>query len=182
MLYFNSIKVRLEHSKTAGDILRNTLFQFHKGTIRTDFPSKSYHSQFLFQFHKGTIRTMREVDQNGMISYFNSIKVRLELKDVVQRLLADSAFQFHKGTIRTYLPNLCNDEDSNFNSIKVRLELKDVVQRLLADSAFQFHKGTIRTYLPNLCNDEDSNFNSIKVRLEQFYPSLPKASEQISIP
>ena len=53
---------------------------------------------------------------------FNSIKVRLKLKDVVQRLLADSAFQFHKGTIKTVFKYVSLPLESNFNSIKVRLK------------------------------------------------------------
>ena len=78
MLYFNSIKVRLEHSKTAGDILRNTLFQFHKGTIRT--------------------KEDTALPQHGQD--FNSIKVRLELP-VITIFVPFALFQFHKGTIRT---------------------------------------------------------------------------------
>ena len=54
-IYFNSIKVRLEHVKNVVNI-SVTKFQFHKGTIRTFY-------------------NMRAVFDN---SYFNSIKVRLE--------------------------------------------------------------------------------------------------------
>ena len=54
-----------------------------------------------FQFHKGTIRT-------GDFKYsikdkvnFNSIKVRLELRDIGVGIGSALGFQFHKGTIRT---------------------------------------------------------------------------------
>ena len=41
------------------------LFQFHKGTIRTQFGSESVVNLNLFQFHKGTIRTINpQVNQN----------------------------------------------------------------------------------------------------------------------
>ena len=53
--YFNSIKVRLKRYIR----LRRrhySLFQFHKGTIKTDYYSNCL-SQPLFQFHKGTIKT-----------------------------------------------------------------------------------------------------------------------------
>ena len=65
---------------------------------------------------------MREVDQNGMISYFNSIKVRLELPNTYHKVL----------------------DISDFNSIKVRLELP-VITIFVPFALFQFHKGTIRT-------------------------------------
>ena len=56
LLYFNSIKVRLElFTKVVPPLL--TLFQFHKGTIRTGDVPKYRHN----------------------FPYFNSIKVRLEL-------------------------------------------------------------------------------------------------------
>ena len=76
-------------------------------------------------------------------SYFNSIKVRLELACF---LCPRSAvlFQFHKGTIRTGI---------------VRLLHLDVEK-------FQFHKGTIRTVRRLLYQYWRLNFNSIKVRLE----------------
>ena len=54
------------------------LFQFHKGTIRTEFatpPTALFNS---FQFHKGTIRTLSEEYREACWQDFNSIKVRLE--------------------------------------------------------------------------------------------------------
>ena len=76
--YFNSIKVRLEHSEY-----------------------KTNYDKYKFQFHKGAIRTDA---QNGKLSHytnFNSIKVRLELKYLIPRSCKIQTFQFHKGAIRT---------------------------------------------------------------------------------
>ena len=54
---FNSIKVRLEPISQQIN-LRNCLFQFHKGTIRTLDQLYFELSENQFQFHKGTIRTL----------------------------------------------------------------------------------------------------------------------------
>ena len=58
--------------------LLQTLFQFHKGTIKTAHLTTPLSSNKVFQFHKGTIKTMIYVLQDLMQSYFNSIKVRLK--------------------------------------------------------------------------------------------------------
>ena len=121
IVYFNSIKVRLE-PLTYDVADASTAFQFHKGAIRT---------------------IMRIFICSSQIN-FNSIKVRLELKKQIQRY-EDEIFQFHKGAIRTntryqlFVPSIIfqfhkgairtyyNVYDyfcfANFNSIKVRLEL-----------------------------------------------------------
>ena len=54
---FNSIKVRLEQSGLSDIALLLLLFQFHKGTIRTKPQSFTSLPSIKFQFHKGTIRT-----------------------------------------------------------------------------------------------------------------------------
>ena len=54
-------------------------------------------------------------------TYFNSIKVRLEL-GVIAVLMYVVLFQFHKGAIRTFIVFGSLSGDFNFNSIKVRLE------------------------------------------------------------
>ena len=84
---FNSIKVRLERRSHEGSAQAHTVFQFHKGTIRT---------------HVMSCLTL-------FFSNFNSIKVRLE-RNVFGIDDAILIFQFHKGTIRTTffaLPYLC---------------------------------------------------------------------------
>ena len=53
-----------------------------------------------FQFHKGTIRTQYLKDLAAKDIHFNSIKVRLERKFYIKDAWV-KAFQFHKGTIRT---------------------------------------------------------------------------------
>ena len=96
------------------------IFQFHKGTIRTD-AGFGFVPRFRFQFHKGTIRTSILFLHYLIVHHFNSIKVRLELiLSNFQRVLLK--FQFHKGTIRTLFPLALLRIKFNFNSIKVRLE------------------------------------------------------------
>ncbi len=57
VMYFNSIKVRLEPHFTI-IIKDRILFQFHKGTIRTSIFVNQNNYYVSFQFHKGTIRTL----------------------------------------------------------------------------------------------------------------------------
>ena len=56
-----------------------SLFQFHKGTIRTKRFDNKMRDDLQFQFHKGTIRTFR----------------------MILLITVLILFQFHKGTIRT---------------------------------------------------------------------------------
>ena len=98
-IYFNSIKVRLEliadHSFEG-----KTVFQFHKGAIRTDLLGTAVAVLGRFQFHKGAIRTSVTQFGNTQSTNFNSIKVRLE------------HIYYNTPLFRSY----------DFNSIKVRLE------------------------------------------------------------
>ena len=120
----------------------------------------------LFQFHKGTIRTELQVLNLVSLLHFNSIKVQLEPIKSVMTITCTDRFQFHKGTIRTvisitsflffanfnfikvqlelYLHSYLRQSRQNFNSIKVQLE-HDSVFRQVFQPLFQFHKGTIRT-------------------------------------
>ena len=59
--YFNSIKVQLEHR------LKDSVFDLS-----------------VFQFHKGTIRTYQQPDVAILHQYFNSIKVQLERRAAQQ--------------------------------------------------------------------------------------------------
>ena len=97
---FNSIKVRLELSQMSDNYTNISKFQFHKGTIRTEAPNRLLSLVAIFQFHKGTIRTFHIPLYVHPYSYFNSIKVRLELPKT-SILPFFKEFQFHKGTIRT---------------------------------------------------------------------------------
>ena len=77
--YFNSIKVRLKHEHQKEQKKSNTLFQFHKGTIKTCICSVRVWIYLEFQFHKGTIKTVCCLEHFLQKVYFNSIKVRLKL-------------------------------------------------------------------------------------------------------
>ena len=121
--------------------------------------------QSIFQFHKGTIRTECLARLLQVFCHFNSIKVQLERGAVVliflylnnfnsikvqlepasgSGSLSGSTFQFHKGTIRT-----SGSQASYYSQM-----------------SFQFHKGTIRTRYPGSGCTHHLDFNSIKVQLE----------------
>ena len=74
-----------------------------------------------FQFHKGTIKPARCGSDGTRLYHFNSIKVRLNLKYVM-----DFIYNYRY-----------------FNSIKVRLNPSCSASRDV-DIQFQFHKGTIK--------------------------------------
>ena len=61
---------------------------------------KRWFAQTLFQFHKGTIKTNHGVADFRECVYFNSIKVRLKPAASLGSAAA-GVFQFHKGTIKT---------------------------------------------------------------------------------
>ena len=120
---FNSIKVRLE---LASDLFKPnffTLFQFHKGKIRTLIIYRAIVRGSRFQFHKGTIRTSPPSSP----------------------LPTPSEFQFHKGTIRTYLLLLWCLHHPYFNSIKVRLE--HIVFEAACDKLVNFNSIKVRLEL-----------------------------------
>ena len=54
----------------------------------------------LFQFHKGTIKTRSRIAVVAHVIRFNSIKVRLRLLNNEPKVDV-FMFQFHKGTIKT---------------------------------------------------------------------------------
>ena len=84
------------------------------------------------------------MNANNSFSYFNSIKVRLELIAIEQHF-CKTEFQFHKGAIRTGHRDISPDKNHKF----------------------QFHKGAIRHENMPCYIFIYFNFNSIKVRLEQ---------------
>ena len=76
--YFNSIKVRLEQAAEIQASINEKNFNSIKVRLEhADFASQVLAQ--LFQFHKGTIRTNQNTMIISLILYFNSIKVRLEL-------------------------------------------------------------------------------------------------------
>ena len=111
---------------------------------------------------------------------FNSIKVRLELR-YLRVTGINERFQFHKGAIRTFVFASVVPMPTNFNSIKVRLERNG----LFAQNhvyLFQFHKGAIRTTAKSCSGSKGKNFNSIKVRLEPGFKLHILDQSAISIP
>ena len=54
------------------------LFQFHKGTIKTERSFARDNKGNSFQFHKGTIKTRPAATAIRVVPNFNSIKVRLK--------------------------------------------------------------------------------------------------------
>ena len=121
------------------------IFQFHKGTIKTD---SSYSYQYYsanFNSIKVRLKQKMPLCFRRMYQHFNSIKVRLkrylEYKTGFDRV----QFQFHKGTIKTTHLLLHIIYHINFNSIKVRLKLL-LLPCFRQTLLFQFHKGTIKTY------------------------------------
>ena len=151
--YFNSIKVRLEHLNYAQ--AKNAYANFNSIKVRLELGETfNQVSPFkLFQFHKGAIRTKRFWLVIITCSYFNSIKVRLELINSLMLQLFPK-FQFHKGAIRTLRLRCCGQ----------------------SRTPFQFHKGAIRTSILILWWMVVVHFNSIKVRLELYTPwGLPTA-------
>ena len=86
---------------------------------------------------------------------FNSIKVRLELR-YLRVTGINERFQFHKGAIRTW---------------------KEILIAILI-LLFQFHKGAIRTFVFASVVPMPTNFNSIKVRLELRYLRVTGINER----
>ena len=97
-------------------------FQFHKGSIKTDLGEAHFVVADMFQFHKGSIKTWT----GGL--YCLSLHV----------------FQFHKGSIKTVHAATGRDGERRFNSIKVRLRHRGQHAEIYA-AEFQFHKGSIKT-------------------------------------
>ena len=111
------------------------------------------------------------------LSYFNSIKVRLEhlakMKDS-----AFKEFQFHKGAIRTIFALVARFEKLAFQFHKGAIRTRRAYRYIELNAVFQFHKGAIRTLTNSAKRGEEFlNFNSIKVRLEL---TLVMAAMQLS--
>ena len=165
ILYFNSIKVRLEleFKSKCGFKKRN----FNSIKVRLErMASGAIGAPPGFQFHKGTIRTVLLLPIHSVLLYFNSIKVRLELKKDIATLTKE--WHFNSIKVRLERKSLLRliGMATNFNSIKVRLERKSLLRLIgmatnfnsikvrlellcglltLQTIEFQFHKGTIRT-------------------------------------
>ena len=75
---FNSTTVQLIPCFLAL-LLLISLFQFHNGTINTQFVPRSSGRQNLFQFHNGTINTQVAQMKAAGLNRFNSTTVQLIL-------------------------------------------------------------------------------------------------------
>ena len=97
---FNSIKVRLRLLSVV--FVVNLLFNFNsiKVRLRPVYSSTKQASETLFQFHKGSIKTQAGRLTEIIHDCFNSIKVRLRLR-MSPVELKKLTFQFHKGSIKT---------------------------------------------------------------------------------
>ena len=87
-LDFNSIKVRLERLNDY--ITFSSLTNFNSIKVRLEQLSRRFPSRYtVFQFHKGAIRTAERAADVEKNKDFNSIKVRLEpeIKDEVTCIL-----------------------------------------------------------------------------------------------
>ena len=105
-LYFNSIKVRLE--LTNDFILPAQRDNFNSIKVRLEpYNHLASGYQTLFQFHKGAIRTGVAFEFDAPNTDFNSIKVRLERLSSASSTSGMNKFQFHKGAIRTINRALC---------------------------------------------------------------------------
>ena len=124
----------------------NNLFQFHKGTIRTKLPTELFGVLTHFNSIKVQLELLQVLALCLMVCYFNSIKVQLELY-ILSLVVSLTRFQFHKGTIRTMVSFvrvvLC--PLFQFHKGTIRTEYFRVHYR--HSSKFQFHKGTIRTVI-----------------------------------
>ena len=142
---FNSIKVRLE--QYARDSLDARVDYFNSIKVRLELAGdlSSSSSTSLFQFHKGAIRTYLAMQGDGTIGYFNSIKVRLELTIFDNGMNPQDYFNSIKVRLELLMVRICSFQMLNFNSIKVRLEPDAPALSEIGCFGFQFHKGAIRT-------------------------------------
>ena len=156
MTYFNSIKVQLRLYKHLPSTVIPVLFQFHKGTIKTQKILNMFNRAGIFQFHKGTIKTKIHIWDSSINSDFNSIKVQLRHKTIHVKMNRCPYFNSIKVQLRQIIPLILLLICSNFNSIKVQLR-HFISLHTNNVSKFQFHKGTIKTHCFGIYNILVSN-------------------------
>ena len=96
---FNSIKVRLKLQLIKSE-RRTQIFQFHKGTIKTNNDKTWCKDAHPFQFHKGTIKTCL-TPYKRVLLVFQFHKGTIKTGSSGGYAKIGSSFQFHKGTIKT---------------------------------------------------------------------------------
>gem|GEM_PF-2190259 len=122
--------------------MRYPLFQFHKGSIKTDKITVTIPLEMSFNSIKVRLRQEDASSNPPFPISFNSIKVRLRLATTEAGYTTQS-FQFHKGSIKTR----CTDRS------------------VRSPTMFQFHKGSIKTSSLLSGAQDIHGLNSIKVRL-----------------
>ena len=118
---FNSIKVQLELFPLP--LMQRYDFYFNsiKVQLERKFTATTY-GMIIFQFHKGTIRTQYAVNINTLACNFNSIKVQLERNGYQLMKLHHTYFNSIKVQLELSVPSSVRVLPQNFNSIKVQLE------------------------------------------------------------
>ena len=119
---FNSTLVRFRGILTTPFMGWMTLFQFHFGTIQSEYILIKYISPEEFQFHFGTIQSVVHSDMG-----FDAL-----------------SFQFHFGTIQSVFSQFISGLSANFNSTLVRFRDDWEVVKMPVIK-FQFHFGTIQS-------------------------------------
>ena len=121
IIYFNSIKVRLEHISGIPVYI------------------------IIHNFNSIKVRLERALISNTLAKInFNSIKVRLEQANIFRYYIINS-FQFHKGAIRTYVGQITPHPPVLFQFHKGAIRTYYYFLFWLIIIIFQFHKGAIRT-------------------------------------
>ena len=121
------------------------MFQFHKGTSKTHHRDWAVGLQLRFNSIKVRVKLRPLIDIRDGLHSFNSIKVRVKhMRNGIER--SGLLFQFHKGTSKTPNCLTCATRSGSFNSIKVRVKPHQFQGRRRVLRQFQFHKGTSKTF------------------------------------
>ena len=140
------------------------LFQFHKGSIKTDHLFIATPAHFRFNSTKVRLRLLVSTITSKSQKCFNSTKVRLRQAEVLWPLTLLWGFNSTKVRLRLLVFMVWKRHLLRFNSTKVRL--RHTIKIITMSTArFQFHKGSIKTHYRCIYNGEVSSFNSTKVRL-----------------
>ena len=100
-LCFNSILVRLKALATLEAFFHAfSLFQFHTGSIKRTIVTTDAKQLSRFQFHTGSIKRFFLHLLAKCELCFNSILVRLKVREPVTRITILALFQFHTGSIK----------------------------------------------------------------------------------
>jgi len=137
------------------------MFQFHNGSIKTNYAKMNDIKECLFQFHNGSIKTKTE-------------SVTLEPLYM---------FQFHNGSIKTHIGVLFVVQViSCFNSTMVRLKLEQNYLKNILPYSFNSTMVRLKHGIEVLDKVPRTSFNSTMVRLKLFAKSIQNLVKTVSIP